>query len=65
MSGNDDILLTGEASSDLVAWTGADAVEVSRTDNHNGTETIVVRHRLPFSSAPARRFLRLSAILSP
>ena len=64
-SGIAGIVLFGEASSDLVAWTSADTVEVSRTTNHNDTETIILRHRVPFTSAPVRRFLRLSTILSP
>ncbi|HWB02969.1 MAG TPA: lamin tail domain-containing protein [Verrucomicrobiales bacterium] len=61
-----DVALVGQASSDLAAWNVSDVVEVSRTDNGNGTETVVIRHNVPFSAAGgSRRFLRLAAVVSP
>ncbi|MEO6788461.1 MAG: hypothetical protein ABI318_20240, partial [Chthoniobacteraceae bacterium] len=58
-----DIALTVEVSADLTTWnTGAGfTVEVSRTDNGNGTETVVTRDAIPQVSA-AQRFIRLKAV---
>lgn len=53
-----------EISGNLISWgpAGAEAVQVSATDDGNGTsETIVVRLAAPSSTVQPKRFLRLRA----
>ncbi len=61
-----DVTLTVRVSENLVDWNSGPAftTEVSRTDHHDGTETVVVRDLLPLREGP-RRFLQLQATLAP
>lgn len=47
-----------ETSGDLTTWTSGNTVEISSTDNGNGTRTIVMRDDTG-STAEAKRFIRL------
>lgn len=55
-----DVALTVEVSTDLTTWNAGAGytVEVSRTDNGNGSETVVTRDVVP-QLAAAHRFIRL------
>ncbi len=60
-----DVTFTVRVSGDLVHWDSGPGftIEVSRTGNGDGTETVVVRDNVPISSA-GKRFMQLQASLS-
>jgi Lamin Tail Domain len=60
--GTDDLQLFPESGNNLTSWSTADMVQLRRTDNGDGTETITWRHARPWK-ADLRLFMRLRGLV--